>query len=227
VRLVKVSPNRERVLYVLSWVLPMSALIILFSLAFVARDIVNLVILMALLPLALAFGPIRVLALGIQLAVSLTISIFVMVNYLKIREVSLWFWLAIILVVLTALVTTESRHLRAKRLRENETLIAESRKNLNAARHDPLTGLLNRRGLLAFAKDRLDEDLSLVLIDCDEFKNINDTYGHQVGDEYLQAIAQRFVNGVKKSDLVARWGATSSFCSSTLVWKQAPLFSNA
>jgi hypothetical protein len=53
----------------------MSVLIILFSLAFIARDIVNLVILMAFLPLALAFGPIRVLALGIQLAVSLTISL--------------------------------------------------------------------------------------------------------------------------------------------------------
>jgi len=164
------------------------------------------VIYLALIPLALSFGPIRVLALGIQLVFSLVVTIFVMVDYLKIREVSLWFWLATFMVILTALITTESRHLMAKHLRESEALIAESRKNFIAARHDPLTGLLNRRGLLAFARERSDEDLSLVFIDCDEFKSINDTYGHQVGDEYLQALAKRIVNGVKKSDLVARWG---------------------
>ena len=80
--------------------------------------------------------------------------------------------------------------------------------------HDALTGLYNRRRLDEFAVEALDkaenEDslLSLFMIDIDYFKNINDTYGHEVGDGVLVEIAQILDDSVHKFDggAVGRWG---------------------
>ncbi len=66
------------------------------------------------------------------------------------------------------------------------------------AHHDPLTGIYNRRGfeedwqhvLAVSAGHRL--EITMLLFDCDHFKTINDTYGHQTGDKVIQAISQRF-----------------------------------
>ncbi len=80
------------------------------------------------------------------------------------------------------------------------------------AYHDPLTNLPNR---LAFESQlaqslrsclRENNQLALMLIDLDNFKNINDTLGHQVGDQLLQNVAQRLRECVRASDLVARIG---------------------
>jgi diguanylate cyclase (GGDEF)-like protein/PAS domain S-box-containing protein len=80
------------------------------------------------------------------------------------------------------------------------------------AYHDPLTNLPNR---LAFESqlaqslrfcERENYQLALMLIDLDNFKNINDTLGHQVGDELLQKVALRLRECVRSSDLVARIG---------------------
>ena len=80
------------------------------------------------------------------------------------------------------------------------------------AYHDPLTGLANRRSL----QDRLDRAVaeaqrtgrtaSLLLIDLDDFKDVNDTKGHGVGDELLAAVADRLRAGVRPQDLPARLG---------------------
>ncbi|MDR3462018.1 MAG: EAL domain-containing protein [Beijerinckiaceae bacterium] len=80
------------------------------------------------------------------------------------------------------------------------------------AEHDPLTGLFNRAVLL----DRLSKALSsrrrvelsgaLVLIDLDNFKDVNDTLGHDAGDELLVGLARRFTGALRKSDTVARIG---------------------
>lgn len=80
------------------------------------------------------------------------------------------------------------------------------------AEHDPLTGLLNRRGL----RLRLEEALSQVdarggfvavgILDFDDFKQINDTYGHTAGDGLLRTVAARLVEAVRSSDTVARLG---------------------
>ncbi len=80
------------------------------------------------------------------------------------------------------------------------------------AYHDPLTNLPNRlafesqleQALLSCARDN--RHLALMLIDLDNFKNINDTLGHQVGDQLLQNVAQRLRECVRASDLVARIG---------------------
>jgi len=83
---------------------------------------------------------------------------------------------------------------------------------LYAAGHDPLTGLANR-GLF---QDRLTSALSrvrreharfaILYIDLNKFKDINDSYGHNIGDQLLQQVAQRLLECVRESDTVARIG---------------------
>lgn len=76
---------------------------------------------------------------------------------------------------------------------------------------DQLTGLVNRDGLLKGLQQRVaavlkDETIAVLFLDLDKFKPVNDTYGHQVGDSLLQAVAERLLDLVRKSDLVARLG---------------------
>jgi len=77
---------------------------------------------------------------------------------------------------------------------------------------DPLTNLYNRRYLSDISQDLLllakrnDTDLSVLMIDIDKFKNINDTYGHDVGDEVIKLLSKQLINFVRKSDVVARLG---------------------
>ena len=80
------------------------------------------------------------------------------------------------------------------------------------ALHDPLTGLANRN----LFTEKLDEvyrysvrhqlSFCIALIDLDRFKSINDTYGHNVGDELLKQVAARFKLMVRRYDIVARFG---------------------
>lgn len=77
---------------------------------------------------------------------------------------------------------------------------------------DELTGLRNRRYFdrtMSYEMDRVrryDRNLSLVMIDVDHFKRINDTYGHDVGDSVLKAVARLLEESVRKSDVASRYG---------------------
>jgi diguanylate cyclase (GGDEF)-like protein len=77
---------------------------------------------------------------------------------------------------------------------------------------DSLTGLANRRLCTAALEkelaraQRFDEPLTLVLADIDDFKRINDRWGHPTGDEVLKAFAQRLQESVREIDLAGRWG---------------------
>ena len=88
----------------------------------------------------------------------------------------------------------------------------DQRKLSYLARFDPLTGLINRflfgdRLDSAIARARRDGGLvSLMFLDLDEFKAINDRYGHATGDGLLKQVAQRLVDSVRESDSVARLG---------------------
>lgn len=80
------------------------------------------------------------------------------------------------------------------------------------ATQDPLTGLLNRRELLSrLAADisrmrRYRQSLAVLMMDLDHFKQINDVFGHPVGDELLCALARLFEDTVRAADYVARYG---------------------
>jgi diguanylate cyclase len=79
------------------------------------------------------------------------------------------------------------------------------------AHTDPLTGLPNRRGLqialsAALPETRPGKPVAVYLIDLDGFKPVNDTHGHDVGDELLVAVARRLQGHVRQSDVVARLG---------------------
>jgi diguanylate cyclase (GGDEF)-like protein len=78
--------------------------------------------------------------------------------------------------------------------------------------HDPLTGIYNRRYLekqlaesFAMAKNS-DNQLSVAMIDVDNFKQVNDVYGHAVGDEVLKMMAKLAKEGLRSDDFVARYG---------------------
>lgn len=78
-------------------------------------------------------------------------------------------------------------------------------------RRDPLTGMASREHIqfhLAAACDTATDDspVAIVVADLDRFKQVNDTFGHLVGDEVLQETARRIAHAVRDADLVGRWG---------------------
>jgi diguanylate cyclase (GGDEF)-like protein len=76
------------------------------------------------------------------------------------------------------------------------------------AEQDPLTGLANRRGMERFCTGTLrpHDQVCLVLVDVDHFKDVNDRHGHLVGDAVLQEVAAVLAGSVRSVDRVARWG---------------------
>jgi diguanylate cyclase (GGDEF)-like protein len=85
----------------------------------------------------------------------------------------------------------------------------ETRRRLeHLATHDPLTGLPNRKLLDERLAQLLAEQqpMALIYVDLDRFKAVNDTFGHDAGDELLVMVARRLLGGLAGSDLVARVG---------------------
>ncbi len=90
----------------------------------------------------------------------------------------------------------------------NHELKALTHKLHSQAYTDALTGLPNRRaGNEALLKAiKSESTFSLALIDIDHFKKVNDTYGHQVGDDILCEVANQLVKTARKGDVFYRWG---------------------
>ena len=80
------------------------------------------------------------------------------------------------------------------------------------ATHDPLTGLWNRRAILEILHKEMDRSrreaapLGLIMLDLDHFKQVNDTYGHQAGDEVLHEVARMMVASLRSYDSAGRYG---------------------
>jgi diguanylate cyclase (GGDEF)-like protein len=104
------------------------------------------------------------------------------------------------------------RHSFSKQLGETREMQARMEEIHKLAIKDPLTGLYNRR----YARDRLTSEtsrslryghpLTVLALDLDKFKQINDTYGHPAGDEVLKAFCTRLNSAIRLSDLAARMG---------------------
>ncbi len=107
---------------------------------------------------------------------------------------------------LSALQTVDSLQVQADSLQDRTKKLEESN------RRDALTGLYNRGFLdhfleTAFAESvERHEPLSIAFTDLDKFKDVNDTYGHQVGDQILATTANILNANVRSSDIVARYG---------------------
>jgi phosphate/phosphite/phosphonate ABC transporter binding protein len=92
------------------------------------------------------------------------------------------------------------------RLKDSEKLMREM------ATHDNLTGLPNRNLFIEFSTkalasaQRQNKSTGVIFIDLDHFKQVNDTYGHQIGDELLQNVANRLTSHLRKEDIIARFG---------------------
>lgn len=83
---------------------------------------------------------------------------------------------------------------------------------LEVAVKDPLTSLLNRRGVIVAIDDEVERSaragaqFSIMMLDLDNFKQINDTYGHHAGDQALHQVSSRLKKVLRKIDVVARIG---------------------
>lgn len=114
------------------------------------------------------------------------------------RESSHWDWIALPL--------KENELSALKHLQERIKHLA------HLTEHDPLTGLANRRAMTKSLDMEIDRcirsgsSLSVAMLDLDDFKKVNDTYGHPCGDLVLQQFSQVINSEIRKTDLAARFG---------------------
>jgi diguanylate cyclase (GGDEF)-like protein len=135
----------------------------------------------------------------------------------------------------------ERSHLELKRLNEElarhnalleqavqertRELVEKNRELENLSTTDRLTGLCNRMRLDAVVAEemarhkRYQSQFSVILLDVDKFKSVNDTYGHQIGDSLLTGIAQTLRAHVRETDVVGRWGGEEFL----IVCRESPL----
>jgi diguanylate cyclase (GGDEF)-like protein len=122
-----------------------------------------------------------------------------------------WFGLVIVLISVSFVggnISSIRRELsiNRKKLQSSLTVIREM------AIHDDLTGFYNRHHLMDLIdsennrSDRTGSVYSLVMMDIDKFKNINDTYGHQTGDQVLRTFAAIIRSILRKTDFCGRYG---------------------
>jgi diguanylate cyclase (GGDEF)-like protein len=102
--------------------------------------------------------------------------------------------------------------LESGRLKARNELMTLALAHEQAARTDELTGLANRRDMQSrltqeFSRyQRSGHHFSIVLIDLDLFKQVNDDYGHDAGDEVLRRFSSLLTNVIRQTDVAARWG---------------------
>jgi diguanylate cyclase len=118
--------------------------------------------------------------------------------------------LAIMYAVYNSVREDQRRHDRLER--EKAELVGESERVRHHAEHDGLTGLWNHRMIVERLRQELDHScrndipLSVILIDVDHFKEVNDTFGHPVGDMVLKELSAIFTSSLRAHDWGGRYG---------------------
>lgn len=111
----------------------------------------------------------------------------------------------VIILLFSILFSIEIRQMQRNLMQEYETLD-------EIASHDPLTGLLNRRsmefhlGKVMDVAKKTGAQFSLIMADIDDFKKVNDNYGHDVGDQVLLHVSNIIKKQLRGNDHVCRWG---------------------
>jgi two-component system cell cycle response regulator len=100
-----------------------------------------------------------------------------------------------------------------ERILKLEEQLTQARHEMETlAMHDGLTGIFNRRAIEEYTEAELDlarrkeRPLSVILLDIDHFKDINDQYGHSIGDHTLQQLAGILPGNLRQYDRIGRWG---------------------
>lgn len=138
-------------------------------------------------------------------------------------------WICTILIYLAARIRMLTMAVRISKEKEtelreiNQLLDKRSRKLEQKNKMDPLTGAYNRAGIEgslaeAFSRWRVNRrPFSLLLIDVDHFKSVNDQYGHAVGDTVLRELSSLINGSMRADDRLARWGGEEFIvvCSDT------------
>jgi len=109
--------------------------------------------------------------------------------------------------------TNQNLQITKLELQKNINKLKVQEKELKLlASTDPLTKLYNRRYFAKVSAHILDlakrnkKDLSVIVLDLDEFKKVNDTYGHKIGDDTLVVFADTLTQCTRKSDVICRFG---------------------
>lgn len=111
----------------------------------------------------------------------------------------------VMLLEFSILFALEIRYMQRRLEQENKTLG-------EIAHYDPLTHLMNRRSMNEYLENMLqqavqeEDPFCLIMADIDDFKKVNDTYGHECGDIVLIAVSNIISACVRKNDCVCRWG---------------------
>ncbi len=107
----------------------------------------------------------------------------------------------------------------------NEQLTQKNKELYALSVTDQLTGIYNRRyiedqiQLMLTRREKREEPASILMLDVDYFKTVNDTYGHDVGDKVLVNLAAAIQRSVRNVDVAGRWGEKSSLCSANVTLK--------
>jgi diguanylate cyclase (GGDEF)-like protein len=121
----------------------------------------------------------------------------------------LWVFFASILLAAKVIQSRRQLSIAMKKTVElkklNKLLNVESKTLKDKAERDPLTGALNRSGIKPIFTEEI-LVLSLMFLDIDHFKAINDKYGHNVGDEILKLFVKIISENSRSTDFIARWG---------------------
>ena len=119
---------------------------------------------------------------------------------------------SVLLILVCALLGRTSWQLRQSRLRAFKSQVEHSERTEYLAYHDSLTGLPNRSLFSKLLQQNISEarryekEVAVLFLDLDRFKVINDTLGHEAGDELLKEVATRIKGCLRESDIVARLG---------------------
>jgi diguanylate cyclase len=120
--------------------------------------------------------------------------------------------LGVVMYRLSIELSRRKEELLQEKRRADEANQATTRALAELASRDELTGLFNRRHMgelmaqLSTTCQRADDGFAVALVDLDDFKRINDTYGHAVGDKVLRTFAEQACSAMRGADIVGRWG---------------------
>ncbi|MBN2431338.1 MAG: tetratricopeptide repeat protein [Acidobacteria bacterium] len=134
------------------------------------------------------------------------------IGELQIKRQRLWMIFISTALILAAVIAFFLYRRYRLKIRTNTELSAAYTKMSQLAKHDELTGLLNRRS----AMERMEIEMvrmgrtwrpfSVIMVDVDDFKRINDTLGHECGDRVLRNLAATVRDTLREPDVAARWG---------------------